>query len=86
MIGWRGLFSGWRFRTRYPSFDEGQHVAAYVTGYDEETGEGEIRVGDSLLRVKDLSPEKLDEKVTVRITEFDSTSGVGRARIPRGDN
>lgn len=83
MTGWRGLLSGWQFRTRYPSFQEGQQVTAYVTGYDEETGEGEIRVGDSLLRVKDLDPERLDEMVSVRVTEFDSTSGVGRARIPR---
>lgn len=59
---------------------------AYVTGYDRETGEGEIRVGDSVLRVEDLDPGHLDEKITVTVTGFDPASGVGRARTPPEDD
>lgn len=85
MIGWRELFSGWQFRSRRPVFHEGERLTAYVTGYDEDADEGEIRIGDSVLRVEGLDPGDIDGTVTVTVTEFDPASGVGRARPGRGD-
>lgn len=86
MTAWRKLLAGWRFRSAYPSFKEGERITAYATGYDEEADEGLVRIGDSLLRVEDLGPEQVDARVSLRVIAFDPGTSTGRARLESTGN
>lgn len=80
MNGWRALFEGWRCRSRYPEFRQGQQITACVTGYDRETDVGHVRVGDTVLKVPGLDENLVDRTVKLRVESFDSTKHVGEAR------
>jgi hypothetical protein len=78
-----GLFRNWRFRAAKPAFAPGEEIRAYLTGFDPATGEGTVRIGDTVLSVTGASAVQLDQLVALRIERFDATSATGWAAIRR---
>lgn len=62
---------GWGFRTSTPSFQVGEELSLYVTGYDSERGVALARVGDTILEVSGAGAEDIDQRINARVTEFD---------------
>lgn len=77
----KGLFANWRFRTNHPSFDPGQQLEVYLTGFDAASGKGEARVGDTILQVEGASADQIDSLVDIRVEAFDKTTHRGSARV-----
>ena len=73
------FFEGWRFRTSKPKFEPGEEFTAFVTGY--ENGAGLVRLGDSVLRLSEASPDLVDTQVRLRVEEFDANDHAGRATV-----
>jgi len=80
MNGWRAFLTGWRCRTRHPDFRKGDRIVAYVTGYDPDSGEALVRVGDSVLRVPGLSAGRVDRRISLEVIDFDPETHAGEAR------
>jgi hypothetical protein len=76
-----GLFRNWRFRSSTPAFAAGAEIRAYLTGFDPATGEGTVRIGDTLLTVAGASAAQLDQLVSLRIESFDAPHATGRATL-----
>ncbi|NIB98774.1 hypothetical protein [Halobacterium sp. R2-5] len=68
---------GWSFRTKTPSFQEGDEISVFVTGV--EAGTAVARVGDTKLRLPDADPALVDKRVLLRVTSFDDDEHVGEA-------
>ncbi|MFU8821168.1 MAG: hypothetical protein ACNA8G_06380 [Gammaproteobacteria bacterium] len=77
------LFENWRFRTTQPAFTPGEEIRAYLTGFDPDTGEGTVRIGDTVLTVAGASAAQLDQLVELRVESFDAASATGRAVLAR---
>ncbi|WP_435318014.1 DUF7513 family protein [Haloarchaeobius sp. TZWSO28] len=73
------LFAGIGFRSRTPSFGQGDEVTAFVTGTRD--GAAVLRIGDSelLLPGVDEPATLVDERVQVRVEEFDESTDTGKA-------
>ncbi|WP_160134347.1 DUF7513 family protein [Halococcus salsus] len=71
--------AGWSFRTTTPSFEAGEEITAFVTGYED--GAGVARIGDTILTLTDAAPELVDTQVDLRIEEFDDSDHTGRATV-----
>jgi len=74
-----GLFRNWRFRTSKPAFAPGEEIRAYLTGFDSASGEGTVRIGDTVLTVAGAEAAQLDQLVDLRIESFDAAKSTGRA-------
>jgi hypothetical protein len=74
-----GLFRNWRFRTDKPAFAAGEEIRAYLTGFDLASGEGTVRIGDSVLLVSGAAAGQVDQLVDLRVESFDAASATGRA-------
>lgn len=70
---------GFSFRSAYPSFEEGQRITAYMTGYSDSSGQGIMRVGDTTITVRNASPEMVGRQVTVEINSFHEAEHRGTA-------
>lgn len=68
---------GWSFRTTHPSFETGEEISVFITGYDGATPVA--RVGDTILRIADAPNDPQDKRVRVRISEFDESDSTGEA-------
>lgn len=79
----RRLFAHWRFRADRPQFKPGDELRAYLTAFDPATGQGQMRIGDTVLSVDGAAAGQLDELVEVRIEQFDAARAVGRAVVRR---
>ena len=77
------LFENWRFRTSQPRFTPGEEIRAYLTGFDPDTGEGTVRIGDTVLTVESASAAHVDQLVELRVESFDVASATGRATLTR---
>ncbi|QKK03539.1 MAG: hypothetical protein HND55_13230 [Pseudomonadota bacterium] len=77
----KGLFANWRFRTSTPSFEPGDLVEVYLTAFDASTGEGEARIGDSVLKVSGATADQVDRLVTLRVASFDPQGARGTAAM-----
>lgn len=77
------LFANWRFRTARPAFAPGDQIRAYLTGFDPDTGEGTVRIGDSVLTVERAAAAQLDQLVELRVESFNVANAVGRAVLTR---
>lgn len=77
----KGLFANWRFRTSHPAFEPGQQIEVYLTGYDDATGKGQARIGDTILEVDGVRGEQVDTLVNLTVESFDKQSHRGAARI-----
>ena len=75
--------AGWSFRTTTPSFEAGEEITAFVTGYED--GAGVARIGDTVLTLTDAAPELVDTQVDLRIEEFDDSDHTGRATVLTDD-
>lgn len=75
----RHLFGNWRFRTTQPAFAPGEEISAYLTGFDSASGEGTVRIGDTVLHVAGASAGQLDQLIDLRIESFDAAKAAGRA-------
>ncbi|WP_049898794.1 DUF7513 family protein [Halococcus agarilyticus] len=73
------LFEGVGFRTNRPTFEPGEEIAAFVTGY--ENGHALVRIGDTVFRLADATPDLVDTQVRLRVEEFDDNDHVGRATV-----
>lgn len=73
------FFKGWRFRTNRPTFEPGEEFKAFVTGY--ENGTGLVRLGDTVLRLTDATPDLVDTQVRLRVEEFDGNDHAGQATV-----
>jgi len=70
---------GWSFRSATPSFEPGQEITVFLTGV---RGDAVVaRVGDSTLAVDGATPENVDKKARVRVTEFEDNDHDGRAEL-----
>ena len=78
------MFQSWRFRSSTPSFDVGQEITVYITGFDSDSALGEARIGDSVLTVQGVEASHVDRLVALRVEEFDLASSRGRARAVNG--
>jgi len=78
-----GLFRNWRFRTSAPGFAPGEEICAYLTGFNPDTGEGTVRIGDTVLTVEGASAAQVDQRVELRVENFDVASATGRAALRR---
>lgn len=79
----RGLFRNWRFRTATPAFAPGETLRAYLTGFDEATGKGTVRIGDTVLTVSGAQAGERDTLVDLRVDSFDAARSAGRATVQR---
>ncbi|WP_137283366.1 DUF7513 family protein [Halorussus salinisoli] len=70
-------FAGLGFRTNKPSFEPGEEISAFVTGY--HGGTAVVRVGDTVLRIEDAPENALDTRVRLRVEEFDDNDHQGTA-------
>ena len=77
----KGLFANWRFRTSHPVFEPGQRVEVYLTGYDRSSGQGQARVGDTILEIAGATAAQVDSLVEIEIESFDTASHRGSARL-----
>jgi hypothetical protein len=75
------LFENWRFRSSTPAFAPGENIRAYLTGFDPATGEGMVRIGDTVLTVTGASAAQLDQLVDLRVESFDAQHATGRATL-----
>lgn len=75
------LFANWRFRTNHPSFMAGERLRVFLTAFDQSSGRGEARIGDTILEVDAARPEQLDKLVTLKVSSFDTASHRGQAQI-----
>lgn len=75
----KGLFANWRFRSNAPSFEPGDKLEVYLTGFDGLRGEA--RVGDTILEVEGASAGQLDQLVEITVESFDKSAHRGQARI-----
>ncbi len=75
------LFSTWRFRTATPSFEPGETITVYITGFDEETGAGQARIGDTQLTVQGAAASDIGRLVELRVDSFEPASATGSATI-----
>ena len=73
------LFANWRFRSNKPAFAAGDEIRAYLTGFDPASGEGAVRIGDSILLVSGAAAEQVDQLVALRVESFDAAKATGRA-------
>jgi hypothetical protein len=69
--------AGWSFRTNKPEFETGEEIDVYLT--DQRNGTATARVGDTVLRVDGAPPGKVDDRVRLRVEEFDANDHTGRA-------
>lgn len=74
------LFEGWHFRSSHPTFEEGEEVELYSTGYDPERGALIARVGDTIIRLENEPEDYVDRLLRVRITEFNQ-GGTSKADL-----
>lgn len=77
----KGLFANWRFRTSTPSFEPGQQLEVYLTGFDESAGRGQARIGDTILEVDGARADQVDSLVHVKVESFDERAHRGSARV-----
>lgn len=77
----RKYTEGLGFRTNTPSFDAGDEITVFVTGV--ESGRPIARIGDSTLRLANGSPDLVDRRVLLRVTDFDEATHVGDAEYVR---
>ncbi|HSH27570.1 MAG TPA: hypothetical protein VK972_07390 [Wenzhouxiangella sp.] len=77
----RKLFANWQFRTNHPSFTAGERLKVFLTAFDESSGRGEARIGDTILEVEAARPDQLDQLVTLEVGSFDPARHRGQARI-----
>lgn len=77
----KGLFANWRFRTARPSFEPGQQLEVYLTGFDEAAGRGLARIGDTILEVDGARADQVDTLVHLTVDSFDSATHRGAARV-----
>ncbi|MFB6344516.1 MAG: hypothetical protein ABEK50_01905 [bacterium] len=75
------FFDSWSFRTNRPVFSEGETVELFATGFDRDSETLLARVGDTILRIKDASPDLVDQKLSVRITSFNPSESTGTAEL-----
>ena len=73
------FFEGWTFRSNKPTFESGEEFTAFVTGH--ENGTGIVRLGDSVLRLSEVSSDLVDTQVRLRVEEFDANDHSGRATV-----
>jgi hypothetical protein len=69
--------AGWGFRSHTPSFDPGQEITVFVTGYDGDSPVA--RVGDTVLRVENAPADAVDARVRLRVESFDQSDYTGTA-------
>lgn len=71
-------FKGWSFRSSTPDFEQGETIEVFLT---DGTGGPVARVGDTIIEVPDAPEEMIDDRVTVRITDFDPSDHRGTAEF-----
>jgi len=75
----RKLLAGLTFRTNKPTYDAGDELTAFVTGYAD--GEAQVRIGDTILTLSDAESGLEDRLVKISVTEFDDGTATGRADL-----
>ncbi len=75
------FLQGWEFRSATPSFEAGEEITAYMTGYMPEQNIGVVRIGDSILTIPEAELENVDTLLRLEITSFDEARYHGKARI-----
>lgn len=67
--------AGWEFRTRNPDYEVGETIEVMVTSMID--GKAKARIGDSILRIKDVPEGSENMRVTVEIEEWDTEDHIG---------
>jgi hypothetical protein len=68
---------GWGFRSTTPRFEPGEEFDVFLTGVRD--GVPVARVGDTTIEVPDAPVRFVDDRVAVRVTEFDDATHTGTA-------
>lgn len=71
--------AGWSFRTSHPTFDPDDEFTVVVT--DMKDGMAVARIGDSMLHIQNAPASTVDNRVRVRVIEFDDEKHVGDAEF-----
>lgn len=71
--------AGWAFRTNKPEFEVGEEIDVFLT--DHRNGTAVARVGDTILYVDDAPATAVDDRVRLRIEEFDTNDHTGSATV-----
>lgn len=79
MSAWQSLFTGWTRRTSTPEFEVGEQITAYLSDYEEAEQLGVVRIGDTVLKVRGVMPEQVEQLVTLKVTQFDAQAHHGEA-------
>ncbi|WP_158057603.1 DUF7513 family protein [Halorussus halophilus] len=73
----RKFFAGIGFRTNTPSFDAGEEISAFITGYDGDVPVA--RIGDSILRIEGAPDGAVDIRAILKVESFDDSNHTGTA-------
>jgi len=72
---------GFGFRSRYPSYQVGDEIVAIMTDYRRADETGIVRIGDTVLEVPGAEPGQVEQRVQLRVTDFDASEHRGRAEV-----
>ncbi|MEE4303514.1 MAG: hypothetical protein V2J19_05110 [Wenzhouxiangella sp.] len=75
------LFKTWTFRSAHPTFEAGEELTVYLTAFDESSGRGEARIGDSIIEVSGARADQIDALVTIKVDSFDPQTHRGSAHL-----
>jgi hypothetical protein len=71
---------GWRFRETNPSLEVGDVIDVFVAE-SNSADEGHVYIGDTHLIVEGATPDTVEKRVRVRVTEFDEATTTGRGEF-----
>ncbi|APE95831.1 DUF7513 family protein [Halodesulfurarchaeum formicicum] len=67
--------AGWTFRTAKPDYEPGEKIEVMVTSM--QNGKAKARIGDSVLRIKEVPEDGLNTRVMVKVDEWDTEDHIG---------
>ncbi|MGM0371830.1 MAG: DUF7513 family protein [Halobacteriota archaeon] len=67
--------AGWTFRTGKPDYEPGETIEVMVTSM--QNGKAKARIGDSILRIKNVPEGGENTRVMVEIEEWDTEDHIG---------
>ena len=72
---------GWRFRTTKPALEPGSTVDIFLAEYDPREDAAVAYIGDTKLYVEGATPEHVERRVRVEVTEYEDNDSHGRGRF-----
>ncbi|MDR5656912.1 hypothetical protein RH831_06925 [Halodesulfurarchaeum sp. HSR-GB] len=67
--------AGWKLRTAKPDYEPGETIEVMITSMRD--GKAKARIGDSILRIKNVPEDGENTRVMVEIEEWDTEDHIG---------